>query len=135
MKILLEIRSGSNEGTKLPLGSGATLRIGRTDTADHAFPDDKQRSGLHLAVELTEKGCRLLDLNSSNGTFLNGARVKEAILANGDQIRAGATVFVVRMLRDDTPAVTSQSAPAEPHAKTAEPPRASFAAPPASPSR
>jgi len=136
MKILLEIRSGSNEGTKLPLGSGATLRIGRTDKADHAFPDDKQMSGLHFAVELTEKGCRLLDLNSSNGTFLNGARVKEAILANGDQIRAGATVFVVRMLRDDAPAATSPSAPAEPHAKTTEPPRApSPAPPPLSPSR
>src|SRR5579863_9434699 len=135
MKILLDIRSGSNAASKLPVMEGKPLRFGRTDKADHSFPDDKQMSSLHFAVELTEKGCRLLDLNSSNGTFLNGARVKEAILANGDQIRAGATVFVIRMIRDDTPAVTSQSAPAEPYAKTAEPPRASFAAPPPSPSR
>ena len=111
MKFVLEITAGSGSGRKLLVALGNPLRIGRRPEADHAFPDDKQMSGLHFAVELTEKGCRLLDLNSSNGTFLNGARVKEAILANGDQIRAGATVFVVRMLRDDAPAVTSPIAP------------------------
>lgn len=135
MKLVLETTAGSGSAQRLSVALGRPLRIGRTDKADHAFPDDKQMSGLHFAVELTEKGCRLLDLNSSNGTFLNGARVKEAILANGDQIRAGATVFVVRMLRDDSPAVTSPRAPVEPSVKAASPPRPPSAAPPTSPAR
>ena len=135
MQILLEVRSASNADGRLLLTPGRPLRIGRTDKADHAFPDDKQMSSLHFAVELTEKGCHLVDLNSSNGTFLNGARVKEAILANGDQIRAGATVFVVRMLRDDAPAVTSPSVSAEPYANAAEHARAPYPALPTSPSR
>jgi hypothetical protein len=59
-------------------------------------------SGLHFAIEFGPKGCRLLDLESSNGTFLNGARVKEATLANGDEIRAGETIFLVRMVRDES---------------------------------
>ncbi|MGC2831837.1 MAG: DUF4123 domain-containing protein [Candidatus Acidiferrum sp.] len=101
MQIFLETRSDSNEGAKVRLVPGKPLRIGRTSKADHPFPDDKQMSGLHFAIEVSEKGCRFLDLNSSNGTFLNGARVKEATLANGDEIRAGNTLFVIRMLRDD----------------------------------
>jgi hypothetical protein len=58
-------------------------------------------SSLHFAVEYGEKGCRILDLQSSNGTFLNGARIQEALLANGDEIRAGNSVFVIRMLPDE----------------------------------
>jgi Domain of unknown function (DUF4123)/FHA domain len=108
MRIILETRSGSEGGAKLPLGAGHPLRIGRTDKADHSFPDDKQMSSLHFVIEHTEKGCRLLDLHSSNGTFLNGARVKDAILANGDEIRAGNTVFVIRMLPDEVLPAESQ---------------------------
>jgi hypothetical protein len=101
MKILLELRSGPKAGTKLPLALGKPLRIGRNPKADHPFPDDKLMSSLHFAIDYGEKGCRLLDLQSSNGTFLNGARVKEATLASGDEIRAGNTVFVIRMSADE----------------------------------
>src|SRR5690348_10447220 len=122
MNIILELRSGPNPGSKLPLSSGRPLRVGRTSKADHAFPDDKLMSSLHFAIEQTEKGCRLVDMNSSNGTFLNGARVKEATLANGDEIRAGNTVFIVRMLRDEVlPAATPGVARSQP---LSEPPDA-----------
>jgi hypothetical protein len=125
MKVLLEIRTGPNAGNNIPLAPGQPLRVGRNPKADHAFTDDKAMSGLHFAIDFGQKGCRLLDLDSSNGTFLNGARVKEATLANGDEIRAGATIFVIRMLRDDV-------LPAEPArpplAETPKPdPRPAFA--------
>ena len=102
MHLVLQIESGALKGNTLQLQTGRPLRIGRTNKADHAFPDDKRMSSLHFAIQYDEKGCRLLDLNSSNGTFLNGARVKEAALANGDEIRAGNTVFVIRMLPDES---------------------------------
>jgi Domain of unknown function (DUF4123)/FHA domain len=101
VRLLLEIRSGSSAGTKIPLAPGQPLRIGRNPKADYSFPDDKLMSSLHFAIDYSEKGCRILDLQSSNGTFLNGARVKEATLANGDEIRAGNTVFVIRILADE----------------------------------
>jgi len=100
MNLLLEIASGSASGTRLTLTPGKPLRIGRNAKADHVFPDDKLMSSLHFAIDCGEKSCRIVDLQSSNGTFLNGARVKEAALANGDEIRAGNTVFVIRMLPD-----------------------------------
>jgi uncharacterized protein DUF4123/FHA domain-containing protein len=101
MQIVLRVNSGGKAGNTVPVDAGKSVRIGRTDKADRSFPDDKQMSSLHFAIEHSEKGCRLLDLRSSNGTFLNGARVKEATLANGDEIRAGNTVFVIRMLPDE----------------------------------
>jgi pSer/pThr/pTyr-binding forkhead associated (FHA) protein len=101
MKVVLEIRSGPNAGSKVPMILGSPKRIGRNPKADQSFLDDKLMSSLHFAIDYGEKGCRLLDLQSSNGTFLNGARVKEATLANGDEIRAGNTVFVIRMLPDE----------------------------------
>ena len=112
MRIFLELRSGPNAGNKIPLTPGQALRLGRHPTADHPFPDDKLMSSLHFAIEYGEKGCRILDLQSSNGTFLNGARVKEASLANGDEIRAGNSVFVVRMLPDEAlPAAPAKREP------------------------
>jgi hypothetical protein len=140
MRILLEIRSGPTSGAKIALTPGQPLRLGRNPKADHAFPDDKLMSSLHFAVDHGEKGCRILDLQSSNGTFLNGARVQEAILVNGDEIRAGNTLFVVRMLPDDalpapqpslqfrpeprlpaTPNVSPQQRPASPAAPLPSP--------------
>jgi hypothetical protein len=132
MKTVLEIRSGPTAGNKIPLIEGQPLRIGRNPKADHAFPDDKAMSSLHFAVDFGPKGCRLLDLESSNGTFLNGARVKEAILANGDEIRAGATIFVVRMVREDSlVAETPKPQPKFDPIMDAKPP--AFATPPRPP--
>lgn len=112
MRVILELQSGHATGKKIPITPGQTLRIGRNPKADHSFPDDRLMSSLHFAIDYGEKGCRILDLQSSNGTFLNGARVKEAAVANGDEIRAGNTVFVVRMLPDEAlPAESPKSTP------------------------
>lgn len=110
MRILLEVQSKVGASAAVALTLGQPLRIGRNPKADHSFPDDKLMSSLHFAIELGEKGCRVLDLESSNGTFLNGARVKEALLVNGDEIRAGNTVFVIRMLREE-PLPAAQASP------------------------
>ena len=61
--------------------------------------------------EVSRKHCRLVrdgdslkveDLGSSNGTFLNGKRVQEALLSPGDSIQVGPIVFVLQV--DGTPA-------------------------------
>src|SRR5262249_48235333 len=41
--------------------------------------------------------CRIRDLSSTNGTFLNGKRIVEATLRNLDEIRAGSSTFVLRV--------------------------------------
>jgi len=63
-------------------------------------PHDTFMSGVHFAVECLTQGCNVQDRKSSNGTFLNGARIREAMLANGDEIKSGATVFAVKIVAD-----------------------------------
>ena len=144
MRVLLEIRPGSSAATKVSLKLGQPLRIGRASKADQAFPDDKQMSSLHFAVLHDEKGCRLRDLNSTNGTFLNGKKIKEAILQNGDEIIAGRTKFKLRIesesVEEPVPAPKLVPAPrptgfAAPSTSSPQmaPPRAEVPAPAAKP--
>lgn len=101
MGIILEVKSGPLAGQKISLLTGHTLLVGRAaGRAQFAFPDDTFMSGVHFAVECAPQGCRVQDRKSSNGTFLNGARVHEAMLANGDEIKGGQTIFAVKIVAD-----------------------------------
>jgi sigma-B regulation protein RsbU (phosphoserine phosphatase) len=44
----------------------------------------------HAAIDIREDGVRIIDLNSKNGTFVNGQRVDEHVLHVGDTIHLGA---------------------------------------------
>ncbi len=125
MGIALQVKSGPLAGQILTVRTGQSIVIGRTpDRAQFAVPHDNQMSGAHFAVECNEKGSRVIDQESSNGTFLNGARAKEATLANGDEIKSGQTVFVVRIVPD------GQLSSAASHSKAATLKPPSTAAPP-----
>jgi len=101
MGVLLEIKAGPFEGKKISLTTGQTVTIGRSATrSDFALPHDTFMSGLHFAVECGAQGCRVVDRKSSNGTFLNGAKIQDAVLANGDEIKGGQTIFTVKMVAD-----------------------------------
>jgi pSer/pThr/pTyr-binding forkhead associated (FHA) protein len=72
------------------LRSGITV-VGRNQGAIRL--GDAAVSARHFQIE--ERGTEffLRDLNSSNGTFLNGHRVRSAKLESGDRIGAGGTTF------------------------------------------
>jgi len=111
MPVFLEVRSGSQAGTRIRLNPGEPVRIGRTQASDFAFPDDPHMSGAHFSAEAmdTANGCRVVDLNSRNGSWLNGKRVTDAVLTNGDTLVAGETTFAV--IVEDGEAVPLNSAP------------------------
>ena len=78
-------------GTRFDLFGGATL--GRSGDADISF-DDRYASGLHARVY--PRGGRYFaeDMNSTNGTLLNGGPIQaEAELADGDLVAIGDTSF------------------------------------------
>jgi Domain of unknown function (DUF4123)/FHA domain len=77
------------------LEAGSSARVGRSALADVTFSHDTHMSGVHFVVECDEQGCVLRDLNSSNGTLVNGARVSSALLSAGDTVVAGETIFFV----------------------------------------
>ncbi len=71
------------------------LLMGRAPPADLLLPF---RSVSHAHARSLRRGERWLveDLQSHNGTFVNGARVLRAVLSHGDQLRLGAVVLELR---------------------------------------
>lgn len=93
---------------------------------------DKKASRKHAKIEKTDAGYVLTDLESGNGTRVNGKDVKTYVLAKGDEIQIGLTSLFVLDL--DVPAAVPTAAPATPPPAASPTPAAPAApaAPPAS---
>src|SRR6266446_1120613 len=82
---------GNGRALTIPLGDEA-IRIGRGLGADLRL-DEASVSRRHAILVPSEEGTRILDDRSSNGTVVNGRRVLQADLANGDVIVIGRVVL------------------------------------------
>lgn len=99
MQVVLEIETGKRSGEQIRLQSGQILIVGRQIADGLACADDLIMSRTHFQLECDDVACRLRDLGSSNGTFVNGKRVKGAVLKHGDRILAGKTRFTVYLIQ------------------------------------
>jgi len=99
LRCALQIYTGKNAGRNIWIGEGQILRIGRTDHADFSLMDDPHVSSVHFSVECSGGKAILRDLNSRNGTYINGNRIGGATLEHGDVIIAGKTHFQVTLER------------------------------------
>lgn len=92
----LEVVAGNAAGTKLTVGE--RLVFGRRSDDAGRLEDDPELSRHHAQISLGEGGEYVLeDLGSTNGTYVNGARVQAPIvLSAGDMIDLGTTRLVVR---------------------------------------
>jgi len=72
----------------IPLGTGETCIIGR-DAASDVVIDELIVSFHHAKIESHGKGFLLADLDSENGTFVNGKRTNSVWLNDGDAITVG----------------------------------------------
>jgi pSer/pThr/pTyr-binding forkhead associated (FHA) protein len=66
--------------------------IGRQPHNSVNIPE-RQVSGRHCSITRESGSYRLMDLNSYNGTFVNGHRVSERWLREGDLIQVGNSQF------------------------------------------
>src|SRR5258705_6507891 len=96
MRLILEVISGPFQGKRIQAEVGQIVRIGRTTKADIAL-EDSFMSGEHFSIQCNFRSCQLKDLNSRNGTQVNGETVVEASLNDGDQVHAGRTNFIVKI--------------------------------------
>ena len=87
---LVVVSSDSIEG-QFSLDESETV-IGRDEDVDITI-DDKRISRKHCKICLDGDHYTLTDLGSSNGSFVNGSRVSEKKLDNGDRIQLGSTRF------------------------------------------
>jgi len=90
-------------GRKIAIPSGGSLRVGRAVPADFEVPHDEQMSKVHFAVDWDGRTCLVRDLESREGTFLDGERVAQGNVGHAGWIRAGETDFSV-YVEDGIPA-------------------------------
>ena len=85
---ILQRSEPTDEGVTFRLRSGAIKTVGRAPRADFRV-DAALVSRLHCRLTASEEGVEVVDLSSTNGTFVNDKRVKKATLASGDRLRVG----------------------------------------------
>ena len=99
----LVVSAGENRGATHLLSKRGTFTIGRADTNDVVI-DDPEVSRHHCRIIADENGCRVEDLRSFNGTFVDGSKAGMHELGSGAELRVGQTRFVL-ILPDETRAV------------------------------
>ena len=83
----LHIKSGSRAAQTIELQPGV-IRLGRNPTNDFLF-DDATISSRHCEVVVLDGTVRVRDLGSTNGTFVDGQRIEEAMLQSGQMLHLG----------------------------------------------
>ena len=107
----LTITKGGEAGREIE--PDARFEIGRDKSADLVLDNDDEVSRKHAYLEPSSEGeLELGDLESRNGTFVNGRRIKKPVqLKNGDKVRIGKTEFEVE--GEDAGRTVLASAPPE----------------------
>lgn len=109
MEVVLEVETGTYAGKENLIRPGDTLPVGRTVGAGVMVSDDPTMSRQHFAIECLHGECRIRDMGSSYGTFVNDQKISTDVLKDGDRILAGSTRFKIRIVQT-TPSTNSKSA-------------------------
>lgn len=112
--LIVKFLSGPEEGRMVPILYSRT-------TLGRKFGDlivrDTKVSGTHASIELQRGKFRVVDLGSSNGTFVKGEQVKEGMVEPGEEIQIGLTTMTLvidpshaaRLLSERPPTVTREA--------------------------
>jgi predicted component of type VI protein secretion system len=111
MSLLVNI---SDQSKKLswPVAEGGETFIGRTSQCGVCL-EDNRASRKHCVIAAGPDGFSVRDLNSANGTFVNGRRVLRSALKAGDRLRVGLTELEFRVETPGDNATTRMMAAAE----------------------
>jgi serine/threonine-protein kinase len=117
LRVTFTVVAGPHQGKVFEFEGHDTFLVGRSKQAHFRLPQkDEYFSRVHFVVEVNPPHCRLMDMGSTNGTYVNGERVGVADLRDGDLIQGGQTVVKVSVTPIAPAAAVSES--------TAEPPEA-----------
>lgn len=101
LRVILTVTDGPNAGKAFTFDQRDNFIVGRGKGV-HFQPDkeDLYFSRFHFLIEINPPLCRLTDLNSRNGTRVNGQKFASCELKDSDLIRAGRTELSVRIERE-----------------------------------
>lgn len=105
-KLALRFISGKYQGAEFPLEDSPEIVVGRSSDLDMVLIEDMV-SRRHARIECTDE-ILIEDLGSTNGTFVNGERIKRARLKEGDRVLIGTSIIKV-VLADSVALAPSSS--------------------------
>jgi hypothetical protein len=105
----LQFVSGRYQGGVVPLREGEEMLIGRESDLDVVLQEDMV-SRKHAKIVARGGEIHLTDLGSTNGTFVNGQKVRKARVAEGDRVLVGTSLMKV-VRADGTEEATLQPLP------------------------
>lgn len=91
---ILRSASPADDSFTFRLTPGAIKTVGRAPRADFIV-DAALVSRLHCRLTATDAHVEVVDLKSTNGTFVNDKRVHKATLACGDRLRVGRVEMTI----------------------------------------
>ncbi len=100
-RAMLRICNGGFEGMCYEITAEETL-IGRNPTTDITLLDEGiSREHAIVLYDETDDAYTVEDLQSTNGTKVNGKRVRSSVLADGDEVQIGQTRFAFSLGEPD----------------------------------
>jgi hypothetical protein len=114
--VTLTVMSGPHKGKVFTFAGHDTFLVGRSKRAHFQLPSkDKYFSRIHFMIEMNPPVCRVMDMGSHNGTYVNGRKVEDAAdLHDGDRIKAGHTILRVTVQGERSVVAVRPSAPCPP---------------------
>lgn len=88
----LRFISGKYQGGEFPLPNNKEIVVGRSSELDMVLVEDMV-SRRHAKLTVTGDQIFIQDLGSTNGTFVNGEKIKRARLTEGDRILIGTSII------------------------------------------
>jgi len=102
----LLVINGANRGSRFEMTSAQDVVIGRSVGCNVRL-DDSEVSRHHARICHDGQAFLLKDLNSANGSRVNGMAVAERVLVNGDSLQFGASVMAFQITESHYSAVNS----------------------------
>jgi len=92
----LKFISGKYQGEEFPIASDREIFIGRATDLDVVLVEDMV-SRKHAKISFTNELLTIEDLGSTNGTFVNGEKVRRARLKEGDRVLIGTSIVRIAL--------------------------------------
>jgi pSer/pThr/pTyr-binding forkhead associated (FHA) protein len=90
----LRFISGKYRGEEFPLEEGRAFTIGRSSDLDLLLIEEMV-SRKHARIQVADGDITIEDLDSTNGTFVNGEKIHQARLRDGDRVLIGTSILKV----------------------------------------
>ncbi len=91
-QLALRFISGKYQGGEFPIHMDRQIVIGRSSELDMVLVEDMV-SRKHALIDARDGAIEIEDLGSTNGTFVNGEKVKRCRLKEGDRILIGTSII------------------------------------------